>query len=226
MHSRKSFFQQNRFLCILATVTLISIAGTGIWFHQSFWQILPLFISLCVMFLQAKVNRYNFLVGGCNSILYAISYFSMTLYASAAYALFLSFPLQIISFFNWNKKTTEHVTELRRLTAKQRIFYTVGLMIAWLILFVVVSAFGSVYWVWDNTATLLGIVATVLSMLRFTEYTVFQIMTQIISLVMHIRIFWDTPSQITYIIYSVYALLCTILAIIRIQKNQRFVKKA
>ena len=40
--------------------------------------------------MQTKVNRYAFILGGCNAIWYAVVYFTQKLYATAAYALFFS----------------------------------------------------------------------------------------------------------------------------------------
>lgn len=73
-------------------ITAAAITAAGLWFHQNFFRILPLYVSLFVMILSAQVNRYAFLLGGLNLILYAAVYFVYGLYGMAAYALLVSFP--------------------------------------------------------------------------------------------------------------------------------------
>lgn len=68
-------------------ITAAAITAAGLWFHQNFFRILPLYVSLFVMILSAQVNRYAFLLGGLNSILYAAVYFAYGLYGMAAYVL-------------------------------------------------------------------------------------------------------------------------------------------
>ena len=48
--------------------------------------------------MQTKVNRYAFILGGCNAIWYAVVYFTQKLYATAAYALFFSAMLHFSVF--------------------------------------------------------------------------------------------------------------------------------
>ena len=47
---------------VFATAALITAAG--LYFHQDFFRILPLYVSLFVLIFSAKVNRYAFLIGG------------------------------------------------------------------------------------------------------------------------------------------------------------------
>ena len=84
---------------VFATAALITAAG--LYFHQDFFRILPLYVSLFVLIFSAKVNRYAFLIGGLNSILYAAVYFAYGLYGMAVYAFVFSFPIQMLSFFCW-----------------------------------------------------------------------------------------------------------------------------
>ena len=188
----KNFYRKNRFLCILELITFTLVVSSAIVFKLSFFKLLPLCVSLVVMFLSAKVSRYAFLLGGVNSILYAVSYFSMTLYSNAAYALAVSFPLQIITFINWRKKSTGEKTELRRLSVKQLTVSVILFAVAWIALFFIFFFMGSSYMILDNTSTLLGIAVTILTMLRFKEYAPLQIVSGLLTLVLHIPYF-STP---------------------------------
>lgn len=60
-------------------------------------------MSLIIVMLQAEVNGYRYLLGALNSVYYSIVYFSFGMYAGAANAFFVSFPLQLITFFNRKK---------------------------------------------------------------------------------------------------------------------------
>jgi len=217
----KAFYRKNRFLCISELITFIAVVTSAIVFKLSFFKLLPLCISLVVMFLSAQVSRYAFLLGGVNSILYAVSYFSMTLYTSAAYALAISFPLQIITFINWHKKSTGAKTELRRLSRLQLTVSVVLFAAAWVALFFIFFFMGSSYMILDNTSSLLGVAVTILTLLRFKEYAPLQIVSGILTLVLHISVFIDTPSQLPYVIFSLYSIICTVIAVRRIYLDNK-----
>lgn len=215
----KDTIKKNKLLCLLELITFVLILVTGIIFKQSFWRVLPLCISLVNMFLQANVNRYAFLLGSVNALLYTAAYFSMTLYVSAAYALFFSFPLQLVTFFAWNKKTNKNITELRRLSKPKLILMLLACAVLWGIMFVVFSLFDSSYIVLDNTQAILGILATVLCLFRFSEYTFFMILSGINGAVMYATMLQEMPDQITYLIYNVYSVACMLIGCINMRKN-------
>ena len=224
----KNFIKKNTFLCILEFITFTSILTTGIIFHQEFWKMLPLFISLAVMLLQAKVNRYAYLLGGLNSILYAVAYFSMGIRESALSALLMSFPLQIITFILWQRKTQGNVTKLRKLN----IWAIAGIATAFALSFTVMFLWfphdetATTYTIlMDTSTTLLGFITTMLTLLRFREYIVTQIVTLPLSLSMHVMIMvGGNMANITYVIYTVYCCICLAMAAVRIAKQTRTVK--
>lgn len=201
------------FRTVLMLVTAVSITVTACIFPENILRIVPLYISLFIMQLQTKANRFCFLVGGVNAVLYAIVYFSLKLYGMALYALLVSCPLQVVTFFLWNRKAYGSATVLRRLSAKQRILWTVGFVTAWLLLYAVLSAFGSGYVVLDNTVTLLGIIGTVFSMLSLIEFPFLQIVSGIISCILYVNMLGEHPAQITYLIYTVYSLICSVISL-------------
>ena len=224
----KNFVKKNSFLCILELITFAAILTTGIIFKQEFWKMLPLFISLIVMVLQAKVNRYAYLLGGLNSVLYAVAYFSMGIRESALSALLMSFPLQIITFILWQRKTQGNVTKLRRLN----IWAIIGILTAFCASFTVMLLWfphdpsASAYTViMDTSTTLLGFVTTMLTLLRFREYIVTQILALPLSLSMHVMIMLGgNMANITYVIYTVYCAICLAMAFVRIAKQTKISK--
>ena len=220
----KDFIKSNLFLCITIAITFILILTTGIVFGQAFWKMLPLFISLVVMLLQAKVNRYAYLLGGLNSILYAVAYFSMGIRESALSALLMSFPLQVITFILWQRKTRGNVTALRKLNAWAITGITVSFALVWAAMFFWFphdETAGTFTVLMDTTTTLLGFITTILTLLRFREYIVTQIVTTPLTLAMHIMIMVNgNTANITYVIYTVYTIICLGMALRRIVKHK------
>ena len=94
---------KNIYSYLLMAVSFVLITFFGIKYSQDFLQILPLYVSLIVMILQIRVNRYAFLLGGLNSVLYAVVYFFYKLYGSALYSITVSFVMQIATFVSWGK---------------------------------------------------------------------------------------------------------------------------
>ncbi len=211
----KNFIKENIFTLTMLTVTAILITVTGIIFKLNFLNIIPLYVSLFVALLQTRVNRYASLLGGLNSILYAVVYFSFKLYASAAYAILMSFPLQIVTFINWSRHPKGNSTVLKRLTFKQRAVISVGSVAFWLALYFILSLTNAGNIVLDNTVTMLGILASVLMMLAYIEYAPLMLVGNICSLVLYITMIFESPEQLTYLIYSLYGTVCCILTNIR-----------
>lgn len=218
---KKKFIKDNLFIFICASLTFVCVLSTAIIFKQNPIKTFPLFVSLFVMILQSRVSRYAFLVGGLNSILYAISYFLMGLYASAIYALISSFPLQIITFINWQNKTRGGVTPLKRMGWGARGLVLLLFATIWPIAYFVIKSLpGANQSILDVTGTLIGILITVLSMLRFSEYAPLNLLSVGISLATHTMIFLNDISNITYVIYTVYSGVCIIAAIVRIRREK------
>lgn len=212
------------FEIILVGVTFVLILTTGIIFKQKFFAILPLFISLIVMILQSRVNSIGFLMGGLNSVLYAIVYLSFGLYASAAYAFFVSFPMQLMTFINWRKRPYGKSTILRKLSAKQRIFGAIALVTLWFALTAIVNALGGSYGGLDSAVSLIGVVGTMLSMFAFIEYSYFNMATNFLSVILYINMLGAMPEQSTYLVSSAFGLVCNARAFLiahRLYKKQQ-----
>ena len=216
----KRFFKENKFLATLVSVTAVLILASGIYFKQEFLKTLPLFISLIIMVLQAQVNRYALIMGSINSLIYCYYYYTTQLYSTLAFALFISFPLQLISFINWSKNSQGSLTRLKKMTVKQRIMTFVICVVSWIALYVIFIYFGSPYIIIENTATLLGVLITVLTMLRFSEYATLQLLNGFINVILNLSVVLNgNIDSITYLIFSIYSYTCLILAFIRMHKT-------
>lgn len=199
---------------ILMGITCMLITVTCIPSGQSFVRIMPLYISLIISFLQSRVNRLAPLLGGINSLLYAAVYVYYQLYASALYSVLVSCPLQIVTFLHWRGRAYGSSVRFRRMTAVQRILTAAAFAVSWIVLYVTLSAIGSSYLLLDNTATLLGVFITVLTLLAFIEYTWLMLPNIVIQLALYIVMLQTQPEQLPYLIYTVYAFVCSTMAFV------------
>ena len=213
--NRLQINKNNLLFLIMILVTAALITVTGIYFGQSFLRILPLYVSLFIMFLQTRVNRYAYLLGGLNSLLYAYVYWYYGLYASVAYAVLVSCPFQIATFILWSKRPWGNSTVFKKMTKKQLIIVATAFVAVWLILQVVLKAIGGSYQILDSTTSLLGILASILVMLAYVEHTYLSFPSGIIGLVLYITMLKESPEQITYLIYQIYAFTCTTITFFR-----------
>ena len=204
-------------LCLMA-VTAILITVTGIWFDQSFIRILPLYVSLVVGVLQSRANRYASLLGGMNSILYALVYVYLGLYASAGYAILFSFPLQIATFILWSRRKQGESTTFRKLSWRARILVLLGYFTCFAILRAVLQAAGSSHQLLDNLTSLTGILISVLTMFAFVEYTWLMLPSGMLNIVLNFATMQTNPEQITYVVYSFYSITCVTIQFFRVRK--------
>ena len=197
----------------LVGITFILITATALIYSEDGFIIVPLYVSLAIMLLQSKANRYAFLLGGINSLLYAGVYAYTGLYAMAAYAALVSCPLLLVTFLNCSKRPYGNATVFKKLSLKNKVILFASFVVLWLLMWAFFSLFHSAYLLFDNTVTLLGIASTVLCALSFVDYAYLQIAGVGISIVLYSQMLHTKPIQITYLIYSVYALVCSVKAL-------------
>ena len=211
--------KEKTFDITLVGTTAILITICSLIFRENVFVVIPLYISLYVWFLQSKANKYAFLLGGLNSILYAAVDLFNGLYATAAYDVLVSCTLQIITFINWNRHAYgKNSTIFKRLSAKQITLIASAGILLWSGLYFVLSLFNSEYMLFDNTRTLLGIAATILCALSYIEYTYLQQVNIVVSLVLYAMIFKEEPIMITHFIFNIYAFICAIRSFIKMKK--------
>ena len=87
-----------------------------------------------------------------------------------------------------------------------------GMLVGWLILYMIFSGFNSKYLLLDNSIAVLGTISTILCALRFKEYTFLQILTNAISFTTYLMMVEAEPSRIIWVISSANAIVCTWLA--------------
>lgn len=199
-----------------AAFVLITIAAALC--KADLFLIVPLYVSLVIMLLQSKANRYAFLLGGLNALLYTLVNVYVGLYAMALYALLVSCPLQFITFINWSKKPYGSSTEFKKLSLKKIGILVLASLAVWLLLLAIFSWFGSSYLILDNTITLIGIVTTILCSFSYIDYAYLQAVGNVASVLLYAQMLDTKPIQITYLIYNVYALVCSLRALLKMNK--------
>lgn len=203
---------------IIIVLTGIAILVSGILTKQHFFLMLPLFVSLFVMSFQSEANRVGALIGACNAVLYTITYICMGVYGSAASAFLFSFPLQLMTFFNWKKNAYKKTVVFKRMSTKVRIIWGISGLALWAILAGVFYYLKYEYAVFDSVSFLLGFIVPILTMLAYIEYTYLWIFQAVTGLFLNIQMVSNDISQLTYLIYGVYALYCVICAFINVRK--------
>ncbi len=208
-------------ILVLMLITAVLVTICGIAFKQDVWKMIPLYVSLFIALLQSRVSRFAPLLGGANALLYTAVYFSYALYGQALYALFVSCPLQIITFVRWQKRKSGGSTVLRRLSRLMRILAVIIFIVTLVIVLRFAGDSDSKYYVLDNTVMLLGIFATILMMLSYIEYTVLMVASGCCNIFLYISMLEESPEQLTYLVYTIYALICSSLALVRAHRTLR-----
>lgn len=214
----KIFLKSKTFVAVLIALTAIGITVSGIAYGQKLFRMLPLYVSLGVVIINSQAWRIGALIGGLNSILYAIVFFNYGLYASAISALAVSFPFQIATFILWSRKKDGATTKFRSLGTKWSILLYAGLVIVYIPMLIANIRAGASFAPVDTALSILGFVVTVLTMLAFTEYTYLSILNSALSLLLYILMIKENPEQMCYLIYSVYGLICVIRAAVNVRK--------
>lgn len=157
------------------------------------WLTIINFISavcgvVCI-FLTAKANISNFLFATVNTIVYAVYLVYWKIWGTAALEILFYIPMNFISWHYWAKHRDKEITQKtksRRLKLWQNLLCGIIVVSAAFIYHaILVKIGGEVAW-FDAFTLSIGIVATVLELLRFREQYVWWIITDIVSVGMYI----------------------------------------
>lgn len=203
------------FELIPVLIAFIAIMSLGIYFGQSAIKLIPVCVSLIVMLFNARANRFGLLLGACNSLIYAIGYYSEGLYGtviSALYGAVVSFA----SFFLWKKRAYGSSTVFRRMKVKFELLAAAGFAVLVVITVLILYRAGGTEPVLDGFTMMLGLVLPVLTMFAFIEALPLNIANMIVSLTLWIRIVAaGNLADITYLVYSVYCTYMTARLVVR-----------
>ena len=202
----------------------VFIIAFAVWRGQSFIKTLPTLVTLAVQLLLVRAKPSAFLLGGVNSVLYAVSYFSEALNFSAFFALAISMPMQIYSYFNWKKNTKGGQPRIKVLSLGARLACAAGIVTAW---FVFYKCFGALvssgcYVRLDSLIFVLGVSVTLLSSLRYVDAQYIHLISAVLSLVLWGIICYDKPENINYVIIGIYNLFRSVQTAVSWTKISKF----
>ena len=163
---------------------------------------------ICIFFC-AKANISSFIFGIMNTVTYAIYLVYWHIWGTASLEIFFYLPMNIISWYLWAKhrdKDLTQKTKAKKLPAPANLFCTlIVLATAYLYHAILVKVGGHVAW-FDAFTLSIGIIATVLAMLRYREQYVWWIVADIISVGMFIAHF-DAVYLTKRTIYLIMAII-------------------
>lgn len=212
-------------------VTLVLVVGSGIKEKQSFIKMLPVITSLAVYLLMARVNRWNFMLGAINSIVYAIGFFQDGLYASVASALLCSMPIQVASFVMWNKnKYKKSATIIKNLSIRHKIFTLLIVAISSAVSVLVFSKIsGTQYVVMDGISFAWGIFSSIYVAFGIIDGMFISLANSVLKLPFWIIIIAEgNRANVTYLIMALYTLLKvsqTFINWIKLYREQKLLEK-
>ena len=146
---------------------------------------------ICIFF-TAKANISNFLFATVNTIVYAIYLVYWHIWGTAALEIVFYIPMNFISWYYWAKHRDQEITQktkAKRLEMWQNAICA-ALVIggAYVYHMILVKIGGEVAW-FDAFTLSIGIIATILELLRYREQYVWWIITDIVSVGMYIAHF-------------------------------------
>ncbi len=201
MDNLKKSFKELKWYEIVMIVIMVVIAGLSIYkaiVHPEtstnpLWLTIINFISaicgiFCIFFC-AKANISNFIFATVNTIVYAIFLYYHKIFGTFALEVLFYLPVNFISWYIWAKHRDEVLkekTKAKKLTLAQNAICTALVIVGGIVThYVLVKVGGEVAWL-DAFTVSIGIIATILEMLRYKEQYVWWIITDVIAVAMYI----------------------------------------
>ena len=225
------FLNSKTVIFTLMLITAVGITVTGFVYKQDFFKILPLYIALVAKMLSSKGLRIAPLINGINCILLTLVSFSYGLYASALSTLLVECPIQIMTFLLWSRNKFGASTYFRKLKAKWRISILIFLTLLYILTLFANRAAGGAYILLDTLQAVLALATPFLLMFAFVEYTYTLCLSCITTLSLYILMLAEQPELASYVVISIYSLICAIrglfnVALLDKQQNGADAKKS
>lgn len=146
---------------------------------------------ICIFF-TAKANISNFVFASVNTIVYAVYLVYWHIWGTAMLEILFYIPMNFVSWYFWAKHRDQEIlqkTKSKRLATWQNGLCAAIVVVSALIYHaVLVKIGGEVAW-FDAFTLSIGILATILELLRYREQYVWWIITDIVSIGMYIAHF-------------------------------------
>ena len=163
---------------------------------------------ICIFF-TAKANISNFLFASVNTVVYAIYLIYWHIWGTAALEILFYIPMNFVSWHYWVKHRDPEIaqkTKAKRLSRKQNLLCACLVAGASVLCHLILAGIGGeVPWL-DAFTLCIGILATILEFLRFSEQYVWWIITDIVSVCMYI-VHFDAVYLCKRSIYLIMAII-------------------
>ena len=181
------------------------------------FKLLPTLISPVVLVLTAHANRFGFLLGGFNSLLYAATFFMEGLFFSLFTAVVVSFPVQVFSFFHWSKNRRDEDSEevnLKSFGLWGNVILLVSMVAVWAVCYFLIGDLiaSQNYKLFDTIGFVTGMVCTFIAAFRYVESMYINFVCIVCSVLTWVFITINDPSSVNYLINSLYSLYTVIQA--------------
>ncbi len=208
-------------------VSAVAILVCAFVFGQKWYKVLPTLNTLVILLLSARVDRRSFLLGGLNAAFYGIGYFSEGLYFSVINCLLVSMPLQLFSFFHWKKHADGKSAKLRTLGWRGEIVVVSLTALGCLCChwFLLPFFAGEQQAALDIFLFVIGLVITVLSMLRYVEAPYYNLISSVANLVMWVLICMGDIADLNYLIMAAYSLFRVLQSVVNWTKQYQKSKR-
>lgn len=180
------------------------------------WLTILNFISavcgvVCIFFC-AKAQISNFAFGLVNTVVYTVYLAYWHIWGTMCLEIFLYFPINIISWIIWahhRDEMEQEKTKAKKLSiAADMVVLAIVIASTYIYHLILVRAGGNVAWL-DAATVAIGIIATILEMLRYREQYVLWLITDVVAVAMFIQHF--DPVYLTkksiYLIMAVIGLI-------------------
>ena len=215
---KRKISNERAVMLILVALTAVGITASCIVSDEAFLKFIPLYVSLSVMLFQSEAKRIALLIGGINSILYAIVDYSYGLYASAVSDIVFSCLLQFLAFILWTKRKDGSTTVFRRLSVRWRLILVAFVIIVYSATLLINIRIGATMPYFDAYQLIGTLVTQGLMLFAFLEYTAFSVLGGILNVIMNALMLESNPERIGYLIFSVYSLICSIRGAVSVSK--------
>ena len=190
-------------------ICAVAILVCAFVFKQKWYKVLPTLNTLIILLLSARVDRRSFLIGGLNAAFYGIGFFTEGLYFSVINCLLVSMPLQLFSFFNWKKHADGNSAKLRTLGWRGEAVVISSTVVGCQLCYWLLLPFfggGQQQAALDIFLFVIGLVITVLALLRYVETPYYNLISSTASLIMWALICIENIADFNYLIMAAYSL--------------------
>lgn len=192
-------------------ITAVCLIVCTLVFNQLFIKVLPCFISLFVLMLSAKANRFSFVIGAINCVIYSIGYAMESLWGSVGDAMLVNVPIQIVSFFVWKKSSKNGLTKIRKLNMKGWFLLLVSFLVGWFVFLYIFRLLNDSSLYLDNTLFVLSLCSMSLTIFGYMETRFIGVFSVSVSIVMwSLKVSIDIRN-ITYLIFNIYSFYIAVL---------------